>query len=360
VAIAIGDITELVQAGTLLGRFIQVRNPSIRIPALPAFMFGTVPAQVLRMFTARTGLPPQGAWFIRDVNVAAHYLIESSGRLLKDHRSNIHASHVEQACQARNNAAVIPIHRPLSGQHVLLCGPGLPIYGHWLVEMLPKLHVLEAMQLSIQHLSFLIPSNVPNFVTRWLELLGIKGSQIVTYDQRAEVLGVEELVIPSILHNGIRVGAEFADAARTLLRRIEITRGRLKPSEFGTRIFVSRRNTGANRRLINRQEIESIAEKVALRSFVQKRFLFWSKYLSSRERDKLSAITVPGCTILCSLRPAPSSAHCEAQKRTQASSNQAWAACFGNPPDTSSGIANQMIPMMVISSTKPISVNAFV
>jgi hypothetical protein len=257
----IEEISNIEHAGIVDCHFNQIANSSMRIPCLPSFMFGDVPGAVLKQFHAHAGLPRQGAWFIRDVDITGHYLISIGGILLKDHLSNIHELHVRQAVEAQANAAVMPVRRKISGQQVLLCGPGLPIYGHWLVEMLPKLHVLEVMRAEIEHLSFLIPSDLPQFAARWLNLLGIGDDQIVRYDPRGEVVSVDELVIPSIMHNGVRVGSEFAKAAHMLARRVEEKLGQLKPSELGHKIFLSRRNTGANRQLINREVIEQIARE---------------------------------------------------------------------------------------------------
>ncbi len=257
----IEEITSIEDAGIIKCRFVQIRNSSMRIPSLPSFMFGNVPATVLRRFHAHAGLPRQGAWFIRDVDVSGHYLISSGNILFKDHLSNIHEMHIRQALEDRDRAGITPVPRQIPGQHVLLCGPGLPIYGHWLIEMLPKLHVLEAMQIDVSHLSFLIPSDLPQFAARWLGLLGIRDEQTVRYDPNCEVVRVDELVVPSILHNGVRVGSEFAGAAHMLARRVEEKSGPLKQSELGPRIFLSRRHTGPNRQLINRETIEKIAQE---------------------------------------------------------------------------------------------------
>jgi capsular polysaccharide biosynthesis protein len=224
-------------------------------------MFGDVPASVLERFHAHAGLPRQGAWFIHQVEVTGDYLISSADEILKDHLSNIHEEHVRQALALRSKETTLPVLKDLAGQYVLLGGPGMRIYGHWLIEMLPKLHILEALQMDLGSLNFLLPSDLPRFAVLWLELLGIAERQLLLYDPRREILRIEELVIPSILHNGVRVGTEFAQAATTLGRFVQQKSGVLKPSAHGHKIFLSRRNTGLNRQLINRDHIEQIAQE---------------------------------------------------------------------------------------------------
>ena len=38
----------------------------------------------------------------------------------------------------------------------------------------------------------------------WLELLGIGGDRIVYYDPLLDALAVDELLMPTIFHNGVR------------------------------------------------------------------------------------------------------------------------------------------------------------
>ena len=69
---------------------------------------------------------------------------------------------------------------------------------------------------------------------------------------------IDELVVASVLHNGVRVSPAMAEVARLLVGRIERTVGQLRPSTFGAKVFLSRKKAGG-RNLINREAIENIA-----------------------------------------------------------------------------------------------------
>src|SRR5690349_14619446 len=116
---AIEELSHIECRGPLRSRFLQIRNSSMRVPSLPSFIFGDVPAAVLERFHSHAGLPRQGAWFVHDVEVTGDYLIKSGDKILKDHLSNIHEVHVAQALELHSKSGTQAIRRQLRGQHVL-------------------------------------------------------------------------------------------------------------------------------------------------------------------------------------------------------------------------------------------------
>src|SRR5438132_3088242 len=48
----------------------------------------------------------------------------------------------------------------------------------------------------------------------WLELLGIGGHRIVYYDPLLDALAVDELLMPTIFHNGVRMDPSFSGVRR--------------------------------------------------------------------------------------------------------------------------------------------------
>jgi capsular polysaccharide biosynthesis protein len=142
---------------------------------------------------------------------------------------------------------------------VLLAGPGHLGYGHWIVDFLPKIHLLRLAGYRIDRLRFLLPSDTPGFARDWLALLNVEPSQCRFYDRTREIIDCDELIVPSTLRFGTRVSPLFAKASAAM-RQAAI--GRTRPSRNRTKLFVSRptnRFAHNTRVLIQRQLFEETA-----------------------------------------------------------------------------------------------------
>ncbi len=79
---------------------------------------------------------------------------------------------------------------------------GMPIYGHLLIEVLPKLFLLHSISPDILKKYKIVISNIlPNWFFKIIyELFDIKRSNIITYNEFEEVITVKKAFIPSLLH----------------------------------------------------------------------------------------------------------------------------------------------------------------
>jgi capsular polysaccharide biosynthesis protein len=237
-------LSNLERTGAIKCSFAEMEPSSVRIPRAPAFLFGTVPGAVLNLYHSRIGMPRKGAWLLHDIELSGEFLLTAGDTAVADNLSNIHEQHVVEFLKRRDPQRQLTKRR-LPGRHIMLGGPGMRVYGHWLIEMLPKLYVLQALGYDLDSVSFVLPSNLRPFARKWLDNLGIKSDQINLYDPDNEVVQIDELVVPSVLHNGVRVSPAMAEVGRLLVSRIEATVGELGPSTFGSKVFLSRRESPA-------------------------------------------------------------------------------------------------------------------
>jgi capsular polysaccharide biosynthesis protein len=172
----------------------------------------------------------------------------------------VHPAHIEDELQDLRASGARPNRRHMSGQYAVLAGPGHRIYGHWLVEHLPKLGLLTAANYDVRALRYLLPNTIPDYVIAWLDLLGITSQQLVFYDPLREAISCDELVVPTIQHNGCRVSPLLRLSA-AFLRRLVEERYTLDQSPHGERIFLSRAHFGLSRRLLNRERVEAMAKE---------------------------------------------------------------------------------------------------
>jgi capsular polysaccharide biosynthesis protein len=109
-------------------------------------------------------------------------------------------------------------------------------------------------------LQYLLPNTIPDFVIGWLDLLGITSQQLVFYDPLRESISCDELLVPTIQHNGCRVSPLLRWSA-VYLRNLVAERHTLDQSPYGERIFLSRAHCGLSRRLLNRERVEDMAKE---------------------------------------------------------------------------------------------------
>jgi capsular polysaccharide biosynthesis protein len=146
------------------------------------------------------------------------------------------------------------------GPFVAIAGLAHQTYGHWLIDHLPKLWVLEQCGIDIDHVRFLLPSTLQTFAREWLRLLGIRDEQLVFYDWRSEAVEAEELILPTVMRFESVASPLLQQAAVMLLERT-IAGGGLSPAntdDLPERLYIPRA-PGAYRALINREEIEERA-----------------------------------------------------------------------------------------------------
>ncbi|MDB5457114.1 MAG: capsular polysaccharide biosynthesis protein, partial [Caulobacter sp.] len=148
------------------------------------------------------------------------------------------------------------------------------VFGHFLLEMFPKLLLLKHHLPHLRRYPILLPSNTPAFVRKIIaEVLG--AWPVVFYDYEREHLEVERLIAPGMCHVDYQFHPAFTALIDQHVRWAHrpawadvptglkaVLRGRppLPTGQAGRRLFVSRRHTpSAFRSLENAAELEAIA-----------------------------------------------------------------------------------------------------
>lgn len=252
---AIGDFA----AGSINGvEFGQLASPHTQLPFPPRFTFGTFPASLAANYYGHRGIGSVGVFALHGFDLSGVFLLSHEDLFYRCPELNIHEAHIKAEV-----ARILPRRsannrRHLGGSHVILAGPGSGVYGHWLVEYLPKLSLLNFAGYDLFALRYLLPNRTPAYVFDWLELFGIGAHQVVLYDAEVEVVTADEFLLPTILHNGCQMSPLFKDVAGFLRGLIEF-RHDLDGSEHGPRIFLSRAQTSGGRALKNRARVEALA-----------------------------------------------------------------------------------------------------
>lgn len=166
--------------------------------------------------------------------------------------------------------------RFLPGVSILLTHWNSDVYGHWLLEGLPKLLLLRRLghlfpnsrivvpsvssPLASRLLSHVLrrgpPSNATTYVQRWVDIV-LPGATIETYDPRCEYLQCEGLVSPTTLFSSPTF--HFHPELVALLDELPIV-----PARKPLRLYITRRRASHYREMGNAPEIEAIAAEHGL------------------------------------------------------------------------------------------------
>lgn len=140
------------------------------------------------------------------------------------------------------------------GDAAILSAPGQEIYGHWLLDVIPKLHVLQQAGYDDIPIYY---NSLPGWAAYFMDSLGISRSRIRPHPSR--YFRVQRAIVPTGSKSGFRLGADsLKQAWARIARPARVT----LPSEFvGEKIFLSRRSWTHSARPshINIGEIETAA-----------------------------------------------------------------------------------------------------
>jgi capsular polysaccharide biosynthesis protein len=256
------------------GGYKEYLFPPAAVPA-PAPIhsaFGCPPRFVERHLSLSGSLPPAGLYRFQGCHVGhSGTVLDPRRRLLLDedlisaYWAGFLGRFLQRAVAGRPEVAhfttvqfiagrEVPVrHLPADGTTtVLLAKPGITVYGHWILDVLPLAWTfLEAVRLGALRppFRFLIGAETPRWARAMLaDLFDIQDSQLVTFEQ-SEVLLVDELVVPSLARVSPLLSPRMEDFARFVFDRLRITpadaeglprrfcidRSNARPAESGNR-----------------------------------------------------------------------------------------------------------------------------
>jgi hypothetical protein len=224
-----------------------------------------------------------GCYFIRDLEVSGSGYLFHKERFVREHT---HTSDVGLQWLQREDYPDNPlVHVPpeeivVEAPCLVVIGPGFPIWGHWLLDFLPRVALAQRL-LGPALAQFMIPlpADCPGWLPEMLAFFcGVSSQQILRFDRHAQRVLCRRACVPSVAHNGEYVLHSFLTSfydrfipgnGRAGSRRICISRSNLERETRGVwRIFESRRRFEAAARSrgyeIVRPEELAIPEQIAL------------------------------------------------------------------------------------------------
>lgn len=138
----------------------------------------------------------------------------------------------------------------LRGEYVMLSAPGQEIYGHWLLDIVPRLYNLSQ---SHYHDTPILLNNLPEWANYFLKAFDINIDRILSHP--SSFFKIEKAVIPSSSKSGYRLGGQSLGAAWKVLRDVP-GQTSLDSSFVGEKIYFTRRHLTHN----SRRSFSNVAE----------------------------------------------------------------------------------------------------
>ena len=138
------------------------------------------------------------------------------------------------------------------------------IFGHFLLEMLPRLYVLSLMRQLGARFVTALPRDVPDWVRPFIALYVPLAEQL-WYDPKLQIIEAPSIVLPSMLHEQHHFHPAFNSMVADLRARAGLTPDPGDtPRDPGApkRLYLSRKLVGRNRRLQNEDEVETLMQRL--------------------------------------------------------------------------------------------------
>jgi capsular polysaccharide biosynthesis protein len=143
---------------------------------------------------------------------------------------------------------------------LLLASPGSDVYGHWIIDYVPRLFLSQYIDPA--YTARMLLSHVPRWAPVFFDAFKIQPEQLDFFD--AEKLVVySDLRMPSGAKNGFSMAQPINKLAWIHFRDWVAEQGAARPAlDFRTseKIFLSRRSFGSQRPIENIQKLEEIAQ----------------------------------------------------------------------------------------------------
>ena len=204
-------------------------------------------------------VPPLGCHLIRDAEITGQGYVFSAGRLVTQ---DVYLHGVARS-ELENRPDLLPGASP--GRRCLridrrpvieILGPGSPVYGHWLVDFLPRAAIASEMLGDAFHDCLIpLPGDLPDWTVDLLvRFTGFRPENVLRYDSGTEFLSCARLCVPSFGHAG--GGYFFHSFVRDFYAR-----------------FVPRRSASRSRRIcLSRRNFEQQTRGV-LKGFAQRLYM---------------------------------------------------------------------------------------
>lgn len=219
------DVAELATAQLHLG---AVPPPILVSPGAPSAKPGRLHVigkpEVQASLHATNGQPvsiaPVECRFVCDITVQGSGYVLHGDRIVTDgsHLSDVTREWVDLPMPDSPKVVKQPVERFVDGLAVVAIAPGHLIYGHWLVDFIPRfVAAKDALGPAFAEAKLVLPHDTPGWALAMIEAFtGATAAQCVFYQRGVERLALPRALIPSYVHTNFA----FNPYAETVFARL--------------------------------------------------------------------------------------------------------------------------------------------
>jgi capsular polysaccharide biosynthesis protein len=143
---------------------------------------------------------------------------------------------------------------------ILCVTAGMFVYGHWLLDILPRIWFAKVLQ-ATEDAPIVLPIDTPRYAMKIINLI-FGDINVKTYDRTKQYVFVREAFIPSLLHTEYRFHSTMNEFRNFCMKAVGIG----TTSKVFRNIYVDRRLTResvtSQRNMINEREVHKIVEEL--------------------------------------------------------------------------------------------------
>ena len=140
-----------------------------------------------------------GCYEIRDVKMRNHGLLFHGDQYIRE-SSHIADVAYDYAMNSLNSSSLNKINSEKTG--ISIIGPGYRVYGHWLVDFIPRIKIAQEIYGKNLEGAFIpLPIDTPSWALTLIETMtGLRKENILYYDINNDIIVFSKIVVPSYIH----------------------------------------------------------------------------------------------------------------------------------------------------------------
>ncbi|WP_331297291.1 glycosyltransferase family 61 protein [Methylobacterium hispanicum] len=223
-----------------------------------------------------------GVYILRNCEIRGLAIAYLDGQLVN--APDLIPSYVEHSLSNINISsfdATLPI-REVDGQSVVFVSNAYLVYGHWLLDILPRLWIATQLYHVDAAANFILPNGTPSFALDIMsEYFGIDA--FMSFDIERETLLIEEAIMPSLPHNDHFFHPIMNEFVEWLLVHPSVIAAETKCNSAPELIYITRKgfrdvSTSYKRSISNEDQVLELVESLGF-SVVSPEQLSWSEQI---------------------------------------------------------------------------------
>ena len=241
-------------------RYHELSAPMLSDLPQPGFCHGASPEAIDNGINHLKYFAGTGAYELRNSQIFRERLVRCGGFILYGHQMHSYEHAIRHKL---DEEYLLPIRdlkiRDVAGPVVSLQVGAYPVYGHWLVDILPQIYALTEIGFRLKDLQFVLPDLLPGYYREFFSYCGVNESQILIHDHNREILNCATIIVPTHMNNTRALMPGFRRCAEWFRDNVERQHGSLRDESRPKRLFVARQDQTSGRPLVNRDEIIELA-----------------------------------------------------------------------------------------------------